>query len=286
MNTSTTVLIEIFNIGLLSIAGTPVPHMEQRFPAILQSFLSEENIADIICFTEVHEQEHRSAIIDALSQSHIYVTFFDDRIGQRKNNGLLLLSRFPLSEPGFISCANTATSSPTYCGRGVLFANVELPNEKRFRVLCTSIVTDHFGLSAYPGELEHVLGEQLDHVLDVASAGIRDHIIVGGFNCGPSHSKALCLHLLENGYKDIFSAMNTEQGSDVLRISWDPKNPLNALSPYRKRLPRRIDHAFVSMASALVLLQAKMTRSDACVPTSDGLVPLSDHYALQVQLAL
>lgn len=284
MNTSTIVNIEIFNIGLLSIAGTLVPHMEYRLPAMLRLFLSEKPVADILCFTEVHEREHRSLLIDAFSCTHAYATFFDDRMGQRKNNGLLLLSRFPLSEPGFISCANTAARSPTYCGRGVLFAKVHLSDEKQFRLLLTSLVSDNFGISTHKGEHENVLGEQLETVLDIASTGIRSHVIVGGFNCSPHLSEALCQHLFDSGYIDVFSTMNTKTPPEALQSTWDPNNPLNVRSPYCKRLARRIDHAFVSMSSGISISQAAIARTRACVPTPDGLMPLSDHYSLQFQL--
>ncbi len=202
-------------------------------------------------------------------------------------NGLMILSRYPLSNP------TNWVIPGTWNRRVITSATAELPNGSEFDVYCNHLTPIFTGV-AFPytgqyggGEVREAAWEAeqrlqaqklIDHV--EATSGETPAAILGDFNAGRAFpDQALVaegvatLDLLETAFTPAYTA------DYVPQCTFCPQsiNPIN--SPDTASV--WIDHILLYNLSADSVTATSRTFDENVVPVDGMMVPLSDHYGVQ-----
>ncbi|MBV9824567.1 MAG: endonuclease/exonuclease/phosphatase family protein [Alphaproteobacteria bacterium] len=240
-------------------------HVEARLHAAPAALIALN--ADIVALQEVFEARHRDFLAAAMRP-----VYPEHASG---GHGLMLLSRHPIVEARVIGRADggflaTAIEAPKI-GR-VSLVNVHLRPELPIPLIGRAVSAAR--RRAAVGDLMRAAG----------ASGAA--VLAGDFNAGPESAPANYRRLLAAGYVDALAATH-----DPARLraaaTWDPANPLNAATPYRRAPRQRIDHVLVSAGAVRDLMPraARIVLTAPVVPVLGvGMVTLSDHFGVLVQL--
>ena len=196
------------------------------------------------------------------------------------SNGLMLLSKYPLSKKRLLDMAAISTLTK----RGALIAQVNAQT-KKYQAVCTHLSANlstipYMGTYSGWGEENK---EQFVHLLKEIQSSTLPTILMGDFNCGlgnPQFSldpnfEDSCRLISTTNFSDHFAENNPECTSCS-----ETSNSLNA----GKITNTLIDHIYlrgVSAASSQVIFKEKVTVESK---TGKLLTNLSDHFGILVEL--
>jgi endonuclease/exonuclease/phosphatase family metal-dependent hydrolase len=205
-------------------------------------------------------------------------------------NGLMILSRYPLSE------VETLVIPGTWNRRTITRATATLPGNRRVKVYCNHL-TAVFDDIAFPytgrhgcGEVgragwateQRAQGQRLVRWVN-ETAGTTPTVILGDFNTGPA-SPGVSAEVEEHfDYLRMQFVLAVPPGYRPA-CTFCPDNTLNGM----RTEPVWIDHIFVKNipASAVRSFERTYTEASVQVPSAPGRVHLSDHYGVRAVLSL
>ncbi|MFT5682436.1 MAG: endonuclease/exonuclease/phosphatase family metal-dependent hydrolase [Myxococcota bacterium] len=192
------------------------------------------------------------------------------------SNGLMLLSRQPLSDAGVLDLSDIATLNR----RQALYVDVPLA-EGTARVYCTHLSADLSEIAPYPGPFASWGEEnaaQIDALLAHA-AGLEHVALVGDFNCGMDGDGLVgelsesCQAVLDADYLDPVVTLSGQ-------CTWCRDNLLNADDGEENEA--LIDHVFTRGLTPTAATRAYTQTLDI----GDGVTTsLSDHYGYRVTVS-
>lgn len=275
------------NAGLLRVKflgrtlNEPAPFVAERaflLPRILSSCA-----ADVIALQEVYEDEHRLALINALAGQYPNFVFFGRERTWSLNNGLMLFSKYPILDAVFIPFEHGLMEEKLTCDKGALLTVLLSPRGQM----------GIFNLHAVSGGIFHDPGrddvnalrskQMAQLIFNARHASLPLTVLVGDFNAGPKISTENYDLILNAGFHDIF----TEHAKPDKKITWDPKNPLNARGPHGALPPQRIDHIFISqeMKSSTRIDGAEITLDKPQEIRHGIRRTISDHYGVFAEIS-
>ena len=253
--------------------------------------LLKHSTPDIIGLSEVWANASKDKFIDGLKSQLPYSAWDQNRNPLQVGSGLLLLSRFPLSNVSFIQYANLK-GWDKMSQKGFILANVEIRSQKLLIALTHTQAGDNCEeIEARRGNLNQLLNF-LNTAIEIESKSIPV-ILLGDLNIiGESESdtptedyKIWCNQLKWYSIYDSYRCLNPSATSDP-GYTYDAVNnnliarfaPKDADKKYRQRL----DYMFVRGVTITSISVPK----NFTFQTSDGTMDLSDHYPLQGEFLL
>ena len=192
------------------------------------------------------------------------------------SNGLLMLSKQPLSDTGVLDFTDISTLNR----RQALYGTVELEGEP-VKVYCTHLTADLTRIAPYPGPFPSWAEEnraQVDRLLADAASHEGPAVLLGDFNCGrPDPEHGMVGELVES-CEAIVGAGWADPAADAddVECTWCVDNHLNIEGGEHDEVV--IDHVFLrglSVASEGVRYRdAVQIEVDGAAHTTS----LSDHY--------
>lgn len=262
----------LLRLGVLGRTFLEVPFLEERLEALVAELSGMD--VDVVCLQEVFSPSHRDLLVTALVSAFPHSARVDDR-RRGLTNGLLTLSRLPLLSTSFTPFRSFSLSQRVFVQQGVLSVTVPFGGGE---VSVLNLHTTAGGArSPESRSAERVRARQLAEVARLAPGPA---VVCGDFNAGPEASPSNYESFLAAGFLDAASGL---PGSSP-GVTWDPGNPLNVSGHFVSCPPQRIDHVFLSAACSIVPVRSEVVFTDPCVPAGGGLVPLSDHYGVLVDL--
>jgi len=274
--------LRLFGLGRISF----VSYLDERLaaaPAHLQM-----TAADVIALQEVYTAQHRRFLQFSLRDTHPYACAprnFRSVLG----NGLMLLSRYPISNGEFLPLPREKAIHSAMFEKGCLRVDIDLPKIGTVRLVNVHLTVDSpFGrMDAKKSEQTRLA--QIEHMLSVARPPDRDPaILLGDFNCSPVISTEKYRRIVEAGFIDSFASLMPPDVADNF-VTWDASNPLNAISRFRDSPSQRIDHIFIpqTLMDTMMPVKSSIKFTEPTIAVSGARsVTLSDHYGLLVQLAI
>jgi len=273
-----------YNVGLARAvlfgrSYEPMPHVEARSRCLPQTLMSLN--ADIVALQEIYEHGHRSQLAQALADLYPFTSTFDIQSLLGVNDGLMLLSKFPIADPEFVAFKASLIDDSLFTRKGFTRCRIDTPLGE---ITAFNVYTAAGGLFRHPERpnIDAVRQLQLDQLTEsCGTAGGSHLILLGDFNTGPQVSPSNYASLLHRGFVDTYAVTDHADGEP--EVTWDPRNPLNVDSPHRMCPPQRIDHVMLHERS-LKKLHIKSSRIVAHehtipIPTGQNVTP-SDHYGL------
>ncbi len=261
----------------------PMPYVSERAD-YLPEFLAALD-ADVIALQEIYEAVHRTNLAAALAAIYPHVMLFDAQSPLGLNDGLMLLSKYPIDYRSFIAFDDSLLDDRFFTRKGYTRCVIETPLG-RFTVF--NVYTMAGGLFRHPERpgIDRLRQRQVDQlVANVKHENGNNMVLLGDFNTGPQVSPSNYASLLHAGFVDVYVA--TEHASGEPAVTWDPQNPLNVNSPHRMCPPQRIDHILLDERSleSIRIRSSNIVGHEHVVPTTAGqLVTPSDHYGLLTEL--
>ena len=272
-----------YNVGLLQIrllgrTLLEVPHVGERLARLGPALLAGGG--DVLCLQEVFRPEHRAALVAALAPRFPHVARHDDR-RRLLTHGLLVLSRHRLSDTSFTPFSAQDPWQVLAVRQGVLAATVDVPHVGPVRVLDVHATAGGARGPERP-RVERLRERQLEQLHRLAAAAGSPTLLCGDLNAGPEASAGNYRRLLARGYVDAF----VEGGGTG--TTWDPQNELNRGGVFRGSPGQRVDHVLLDAAAAqrFRVLSADVVHADRVVEVAGQRTTLSDHYGVQVAMAL
>ncbi|MCK0067930.1 endonuclease/exonuclease/phosphatase family protein [Kordiimonas laminariae] len=290
--TQDTFKIVTFNVGLLDLryfgvtVFKPADFVEERFVKLAPALKALD--ADIVALQEVYETDHITKLLADVQDVYPY-SFYKESAVFRLNNGLVLLSKFPLRKTGLYPIEAGPIDETVFGSKAAMSVVVKLDEERELSLINihpTSGGTLDVQDSAAIMEDRRLQLEQA-HQLDVQN-NIKYSMILGDYNTSPKIASANYEYLKQYGYVDAYARYCGEHNCS-LSMTWDPDNPLNIGSTHADSLTQRIDHIFLSsnLTKASEVRKAEVIFSDPVVEIEGkGVVPISDHYGVAIELYL
>lgn len=279
------------NLGLLSLRALgqtlhePAPHVERRLPAVAAHL--REVAADVIAVQEVWSRRHRRFLAEALRPAFPHVVRDDARRWFGFGGGLMLFSRHPIVRSRFAPFRAQSGLERVFVSKGCLIARVLIAGLGTVVVANAHTTAGGFRHAESPGT-ERLRRAQLAQVTEMVAEeqGVDLNVILGDLNAGPEASPDDYRSVCERGFRDAFRLRRQGGGREH---TWDAENALIAGGQHRSGPDMRIDHVLLGgpRSADVVVEQAEVTAHEPRVEVGENLrVPLSDHYALRVDLTL
>jgi endonuclease/exonuclease/phosphatase family metal-dependent hydrolase len=268
------VRIEMFGKKLIE----PMPHVNERAEMLPQAISSQR--ADVVALQEIYDTRDQENVIQSLQGTYPFVVTSGIHRAVGMNDGLMILSRFPITECGFQAYRKNLLDDHLFTLKGVLWVNIDTPENGRIRLTNTHTVAG--GLFRHPENpsMDAVRAEQFTQLHGLIQHGNADHrIAVGDFNAGPEASPGNYEWLLSKGYADTYAVKNpnpVDQG-----VTWDLANPMNCDGPHKTSPPQRIDHILVHQpGTSFQVIKSKIVLDQPRTATSGTQTTVSDHNGL------
>lgn len=280
-----------FNVGLLSIKiyGTaliePAPYVAERLINLPDALLQAD--PDIIALQEIYKIEDNKFLISRLMDRYPYFAYSRHKNIFRIQNGLLFLSKYPIQKSDFILFENGTIDEYFFACKGVLFVKLKESPLGELEIYNTHTTAGGAFYHPENKKVDRIRHKQLKQLLNLTKIGSGLAILVGDFNTGPNVSEENYLEIIQNGFVDCYQSFH-KSNDELLEVTWDPKNPLNADGPHKTSPPQRIDHVFISkdMKENLIINEAIILFDSAFVEIrKDFKITLSDHYGLLVKIS-
>lgn len=255
----------------------PVDFIQERLAELILQ-LKKLN-TDIICLQELFHSKFQKQIYSSLKSIYPFAAgFAKTGFKLRLGNELLVLSKFPLNNGKLTRFKNATIEERFLTSKGMYKTNVEIPGMGKIQLITFHVTAG--GLFKHPEskKMEAIRSAQISQLLKSVSEDTPT-ILAGDLNASPVTSENNYYAFLQAGLIDAFTHGQGEG------ITWDPENPLVALSNENHLPPQRIDHIFLNKAGIGKLLPVKscvvLNTASVCLP--DGkTVSVSDHYGIQV----
>jgi len=280
-----------FNAGLLNLGlGRRsvfrfTQYVEERRAALSGAIRGID--ADIVALQEIYSLRTKRRVESDLRALYPHAFFEERESILQMGNGLLLLSKHPLSERTFRPFRSGFITERIIARTGALGAIVNLPSGDRVAIVNVHTTAGTLFLHPESPRAERAraaqLGELIEHARGYRAART---VLAGDMNCGPGVSQSNFDILLAEGFVDSFAVAPPSDAE--MTVTWDPANPLNSGSLHSMCPPQRIDHVLLATAKGGPPLSAVRTEIVFRAPfvlTSAGEVTLSDHYGVFVELA-
>lgn len=300
------------NAGLLSIRALggliniqPASWVEERLRALSSHLVAER--PDILLLQEVYRTDHKDSLHAQLAPLLPYAAYGRDRGRFRLlHDSLMIMSRFPISDSGFVRFEAGRWDEKLLDTKGFYFAY--LPASSVGPLLVCNVHTTA-GVFTHPEDprVDTVRHRQLQQMLDFAESysGVHSVLLGGDFNCGPAaveseqtisdlklktglvrSDRRVSLRnyelLAERGFTDSFCHLGLPE-----RATWSPtQNRLNLGGDHASWgcPPQRLDHFFYRTDELVPTDGAIIFSSPYVQVTPNISVPLSDHYAYRTNL--
>jgi len=281
-----------FNVGLLDVSLfgfsllKPTDYLEQRSEMIGASLLKQN--ADIIAIQELYKTSHAAKLLSDLN--NVYPYYFRKSTSRlRIDNGLLILSKFPIKENAMTALKSGPWEESIFSSKSILSVQVML--DKKTLLNIVNIHPTSGGLfdtqdSDKNIEFRQIQIEQARKLVEAYDGTYS--IILGDFNSGPEIAPSNYQFLSTHGYVDAYSIFCVENGLEP-EITWDAKNTLNLQGTHPDSISQRIDHIFISheLVDAVKITNSEVIFKELLVEiSSEEKVTLSDHYAIMVEFKL
>lgn len=265
----------------------PIPHPATRIHYLADAVRSVE--PDVIAFQEIYADRDLDRLRSELGGDYPHYVSARDytsfpRI--RAHSGLSIFSKFPLSQHVHIPHDDVAIDERPFVGRGFLLADVESPLGM---IALSNVHLTSGGIFRNPRapRMSYVRNQQIDQAISRLLE--RPHvlrILTGDLNAGPDVSKENYARVLEHGFVDAWD-LHPTPNERIKQVTWEIANPLNHREFHKTDAPQRIDHLFLHPAGleSVRIKRAEIVLHEPRVPTKHGLVTVSDHYGLVVDLA-
>jgi endonuclease/exonuclease/phosphatase family metal-dependent hydrolase len=271
-----------FNAGLLRAFGgrlQPTPFIEERvreMPSLIASLAP-----DVVLMQEVYDDGNRLAVTEGLRALLPFQSFEPLARAWGLSCGLMFLSRSP-AEVSFHPFEAGFLAEKLFDRKGFQIARLPVPSQSlhlfNFHMTAGGIVRGPEARAT-----ERMRAKQIAELLNVARSAPGPVILGGDLNAGPEASARNYGLLGEAGFVDAHRFLHPTQ----VDYTWEPGNPLNSGGPHRRSPAQRVDHVFVartSLGSSIEIVESRIVFREPSVHTSQGLVPLSDHYGVLVRL--
>lgn len=265
----------------------PIPHPATRIHHLADAVRSVQ--PDIIAFQELYADRDLDRLRSELGAEYPhYVSARDStsfpRI--RSHSGLSVFSRFPFSFSSHTSLNDVAFDERPFVRRGFLTTDIETPCGP---LTLSNIHLTSGGIFRNPRapRMSAVRNEQIDQIVHELLARPHDfRILTGDLNAGPDVSPENYERVRQHGLLDAWD-LHPLPDTREKRVTWEVTNPLNNREFHKTAAPQRIDHIFLHPDS---LKHVQVIRTDIVlhtprVPTTRGLVTVSDHYGLITDFA-
>ena len=278
-----------FNAGLLDVnliglsLFKPAAFIEERVRAIIETLKGYP--ADIVALQEVYLRKHHQFFMTELVQSFPYKAFSEMPI-LNWGSGLMTFSKYPIVEGRFTPFTEGGTLDETiFAKRGILTAEIII--NKRLKL---SVFNIHLTSGGIFYHMEHTLvqqkrSKQIKQVVNmIDQLEVKNVIMLGDFNSGPSVSSLNYDEILKYGFMDIYDEFCRSTKSQK-ENTWDVANPLHISKPSVGS--HRIDHIFIKKCT-LDILNTQVVFKEAIVQIGSNkkkMVTLSDHYGLEATLS-
>lgn len=284
--------IVTFNAGLLDlrIHGKtqlkPAAYIEQRRKLIPAALIRSD--ADMLALQEVYQKDHIDFLIEKLKAVYPHY-YFKHNSRWKLNNGLMLFSKYPLSELQGISQTDKGPLDEKFLADRSLLAAVIETNGKRISIVNVHLTS---GGTLYDNNDPNVQAHRSNQIKKsvelVRSFNTDYQIVLGDMNSGPDYSEVNYSQFVGQGYVDVYKTLNPNRPITE-SSTWDGGNYLNSMRGlgYSDKDQHRIDHIFISEAlnKTVSLIEAKRIFDKSEVQITDDLtVPLSDHYGVMVKM--
>lgn len=237
---------------------------------------------DIIGFSEVWANSSKDIFIDALKSQLPYSAWDQNTNPVQLGSGLLLLSRFPLSNVSFIPYANLI-GWDRLSQKGFIIANVKVSSQKLLIVHThTQAGENSDAIKTRTANLNQLLNI-LNTVIEFDSIPVvmlGDLNIIGENELGSctQEYKILCNQLKWYSMIDSYRRLNPSATSEP-GYTYDAVNNklIDRFDPSFKNKRQRLDYMFVRGVTPVSVTVPKTFTFQ----TSDGTMDLSDHYPLE-----
>jgi len=264
----------------------PVPHPATRIHHLADAVRSVD--PDVIAFQEVYADRDLDRLRAELGSDYPYYSSARDHVRFpriRAHSGLAVFSRFPILNNAHIPLAHAALDERPFTGKGFLQADIASP------VGTVSLANIHLtsgGIFRNPRlpSLSRVRNGQIDQVTSHMREKLGDvRLIVGDLNAGPDVSPENYNRVLEQGFLDAWH-MHPNPTRREKEVTWEVTNPLNSRELHKTDAPQRIDHVFIHPAGLenVAVTRAEVVLHEPRVPTRNGLITVSDHYGVVIEL--
>ncbi|MEO5927884.1 MAG: endonuclease/exonuclease/phosphatase family protein [Patescibacteria group bacterium] len=265
----------------------PIRHHEARVAQMAEAIRSVS--PDVIALQEVFDDRHLFPLIEALKSEYPYIvtgrdaftpTFFSD------HSGLCLLSRFPLRDVGHEKLRDAALEEWMFIVKGFQSATIDSP------IGPVSIINTHLtsgGLFRDPQAswMVKIRDKQVDHLIELCAVMPNPiRLLVGDMNTGPEFATQNYERFIKGGLIDTWHH-HPETSPRKKEVTWEITNPLNSRELHKTGVPQRIDHAFIHPESLkhVRIVRSEPVLTDPRVITPEGLMTVSDHYGLLIEIS-
>lgn len=265
----------------------PIRHAQARVAALADAIRSID--ADVVALQEVFDDRHLFPLMEALRGTYPYIATGRDAHTPtflRDHSGLCILSRCPLNDIRHEQLRDAALEERLFIVKGLLTASIDSPLGP------VSIINTHLtsgGIFRDPeGQwMVPIREQQVEHLAEIC--GILPHpvrLLVGDLNTGPEFAGSNYNRLLERGLLDTWH-LDPNPTHRAKQVTWELTNPLNSRELHKTSTPQRIDHAFLHPDSlkTVRVIRSVPVLHEATVPTPEGMMTVSDHYGLLLELS-
>lgn len=295
------VSILTYNLGLLKLQPLPFgigpavyenpPFVNERFPHMAGKILKSD--ADILVLQEVWRESHAKSLIEALKDKYPYVGRSSVSSWWQLHNGLMLFSKFPITNFKLIKHAKAECTESIFASKCMQV--VELSTSMG-PMMIVNMHTTAGGID--PESCNEIREMELEEAMvECVAFSSRSPahkgraIIVGDLNMGPEESKPNYDFMVGKGYVDaVLQAATGDDRDNNSMHTWDPKNILNAEGVHSHCPSCRIDHLFFQQDSQFCVTEASLFMNEAFIPVmhrgKEEKVTLSDHYGVLMNLSL
>ena len=271
---NTTLKILTYNCGLLTVqvcglsAFSNPAFGRERFPCVLRNLKCCD--VDIIILQEIYSLQHIHEAIECMAVHFPFHAFHFTGTIFRLNNGLLVLSKYEISNSNFHKYYNVALIERIFACKGFM--------ECEFATPCGAVViVNHHTTAGGPEKCREQELEQSNILLQQHLADGKIVFMAGDINAGPSLSKSNFDYLLSRGWVDSWLEANDCEG-----FTWDNKNVLNSSNVHASSPSCRVDHIMPHKNCAVRVLSASLEFTKSDVETEIGSTTASDHYGVVV----
>jgi endonuclease/exonuclease/phosphatase family metal-dependent hydrolase len=261
--------------GRLSIA----PHVGRRLqaaPAALRGCG-----ADVILLQEVFVARDRDFLVAQLADTHPYAHWAPPS-PSLFGNGLLILSRLPLSGQSYHRFDHHPFVPRAVWERGFIGVDMSLPGFGSFRLLNLHLSPDAPYSAPDAARSRPYRAREIADLIAEAATSDRPAILAGDFNAGPEICPQDYDRILRAGYSDAFARLHGTASVPT----FDKANPLVQRGPYGNWPSLRADHVFLPGQQPFDALAAEIVLREPIVGLANGeTCTLSDHYGLLATLA-
>lgn len=270
------------NIMGLNIFSNP-PYSNKRIKYIPNELIKSNG--DIIALQECFNINYAKFIINKVQKIYKYSSMFNTETLTQFSNGLIILSKYPITEAKFKEYNLTNPIERIFSTKGYLTCTIDIPN-----IGLINFINVHTTSIGDPPEENNniltpnklVLFNQLEEILSKVTIKT---IILGDFNCSNNNSTNNYNFLISNNLIDVLDIFN--KYTDLNLCTWKPNTLLTQNGPHSHYPSSCIDHIMINkyLFNFCKITNCKIIFDDNIVHINDNMYStISDHFGIYVEL--